>query len=162
VCFPSCGNTISDASTLTDFLGGNASNLSSDPITDLGDHAVVLTGFIDLTTGDLLSLGSDDGSALWINGSLLLDNDGDHGFTTVSGNYAGPSGWQQIEILQFEDGGVTGLTAELNNAPLGGAAISTTSGVPEPATWALVMLGFAGLGFAGYRRNRGARALSIA
>ena len=29
--------------------------------------------------------------------------------------------------------------------------------VPEPATWAMMLLGFAGLGFAGYRRERAAR-----
>ncbi len=28
--------------------------------------------------------------------------------------------------------------------------------VPEPSTWALMMLGFAGLGFAGYRRAKAA------
>jgi hypothetical protein len=32
-----------------------------------------------------------------------------------------------------------------------------TPGVPEPSTWAMLMLGFAGLGFAGYRRAQGAR-----
>ena len=29
-----------------------------------------------------------------------------------------------------------------------------TPGVPEPSTWALMILGFGGLGFAGYRRAR--------
>jgi hypothetical protein len=29
--------------------------------------------------------------------------------------------------------------------------------VPEPSTWAMMLLGFAGLGYAGYRR-RGVRA----
>ena len=33
-----------------------------------------------------------------------------------------------------------------------------TTGVPEPSTWALMLAGFAGLGFAGYRRNRRAMA----
>jgi hypothetical protein len=28
--------------------------------------------------------------------------------------------------------------------------------VPEPSTWPMVLLGFAGLGFAGYRRARAA------
>jgi len=35
--------------------------------------------------------------------------------------------------------------------------VSLTSGVPEPATWAMMMLGFAGLGFAGYRKGKSAR-----
>jgi hypothetical protein len=33
--------------------------------------------------------------------------------------------------------------------------INITS-VPEPSTWAMMLLGFAGLGFAGYRTSRGA------
>jgi PEP-CTERM motif len=32
--------------------------------------------------------------------------------------------------------------------------ISTASAVPEPSTWALTLLGFAGLGFVAYRRRR--------
>jgi hypothetical protein len=30
-----------------------------------------------------------------------------------------------------------------------------TSAVPEPSTWAVLLAGFAGLGFAGWRRGRG-------
>jgi hypothetical protein len=33
--------------------------------------------------------------------------------------------------------------------------------VPEPATWAMMMLGFAGLGYAAFRRNSKGRALAI-
>ena len=29
-----------------------------------------------------------------------------------------------------------------------------SSAIPEPSTWAMMVLGFAGLGFAGYRRGR--------
>ncbi|QND70431.1 PEP-CTERM sorting domain-containing protein [Tardiphaga robiniae] len=32
---------------------------------------------------------------------------------------------------------------------------SITTGVPEPSTWAMMVLGFAGLGFLGYRRRTG-------
>lgn len=45
---------------------------------------------------------------------------------------------------------------------LGGPAGSLTlqvEAVPEPATWALMLAGFAGLGFAGYRRAKAAQAL---
>ncbi len=34
-----------------------------------------------------------------------------------------------------------------------------TSGVPEPSTWAMMALGFASLGYAGYRRAKGNAAL---
>ena len=39
-------------------------------------------------------------------------------------------------------------------------AVDATETVPEPSTWAMMLLGFAGLGFAGYRKAR--NALSIA
>ncbi len=35
---------------------------------------------------------------------------------------------------------------------------SGADGVPEPSTWAMMLLGFAGLGFVGYRRMGGAGA----
>ena len=37
------------------------------------------------------------------------------------------------------------------------AAFELTAAVPEPSTWALMVLGFAGLGFAGYRRANKSR-----
>src|SRR3984957_13653511 len=43
-------------------------------------------------------------------------------------------------------------------APTFNAAFSLTGAVvPEPSTWAMMLLGFAGLGFAGYRQARKAR-----
>jgi hypothetical protein len=38
---------------------------------------------------------------------------------------------------------------------------SLGSGVPEPSTWAMMALGFAGLGYAAFRRNSKGRALAI-
>ena len=37
---------------------------------------------------------------------------------------------------------------------VGEVSFNGTSGVPEPATWAMMLIGFAGLGFAGYRSLR--------
>ena len=33
--------------------------------------------------------------------------------------------------------------------------------VPEPSTWAMMLVGFAGLGFAGYRRARAGRTVHV-
>ena len=35
-----------------------------------------------------------------------------------------------------------------------GAIFETKSAAPEPSTWAMMLLGFAGIGFAGYRASR--------
>jgi hypothetical protein len=37
----------------------------------------------------------------------------------------------------------------------------TVSAVPEPSTWAMMILGFAGVGFMAYRRRIGSAALRV-
>jgi hypothetical protein len=58
--------------------------------------------------------------------------------------------------------GAFGNTANITTAPtnvcLGAGPCGTGSSVPEPSTWAMMLLGFVGLGFAGYRRARAGRA----
>ena len=44
----------------------------------------------------------------------------------------------------------------LDTSVSGGISLST----PEPSTWAMMILGFAGLGFAGYRTSRKAAAIA--
>ncbi len=44
------------------------------------------------------------------------------------------------------------LAASLNGSGFGFAYDLAFHAVPEPSTWAMMMLGFAGLGYAGYRR----------
>jgi hypothetical protein len=34
-----------------------------------------------------------------------------------------------------------------------GGTVSTAPAVPEPATWAMMLLGFTGLGYAAFRRS---------
>ena len=53
---------------------------------------------------------------------------------------------------------IQALTLPANNGfQFDNAVVSTaTSAVPEPSTWAMMLVGFAGLGFAGYRRNKSA------
>ena len=49
----------------------------------------------------------------------------------------------------------TAFIQGLGNAPpSGGTPASPPMGTPEPSTWAMMLLGFAGLGYAGYRRAR--------
>jgi PEP-CTERM motif len=57
-----------------------------------------------------------------------------------------------FDLVSFSDGEIIG-TATANLIPILG---SPTTPIPEPSTWAMMLLGFAGLGYAGYRRSRSA------
>jgi PEP-CTERM motif len=39
---------------------------------------------------------------------------------------------------------------------------TSVGGVPEPSTWAMIILGFCGLGFVAYRRKQNGAPLSVA
>jgi hypothetical protein len=50
------------------------------------------------------------------------------------------------------------VTSEAN----GFGSFTLTAAVPEPFTWAMMILGFCGLGFMAYRRKQHGAALSVA
>jgi hypothetical protein len=83
---------------------------------------------------------------------------------TGTGDQLSPFGNQLVTIAGL--GPFTTATfSSTNNAfefslvPGGGGVRS--GGTPEPSTWAMMMLGFAGLGYAAFRRNAKGRALAI-
>jgi hypothetical protein len=69
-----------------------------------------------------------------------------YGATIFSGTATNPIFAPGVFVLTNLSGGPT-------------QAILTISEVPEPSTWALMIAGFAGLGFVGYRTQRKNRAL---
>jgi hypothetical protein len=168
ICFPSCNGfpngdplnplTVPDTSHLSDFLGSSYSGLSNN-VLGLANHFLVLTGGLNVASANTytFNLWSDDGSMLLIDNNAVVSNDGDHGFIQAYGSVFLSAGVHSIEVLQFEDSGVTGLrvTAGLASSdlrdPLDPNTLTTS--VPEPSTWAMMLLGFAGLGFVAYRRR---------
>merc|ERR1711981_271953 len=52
---------------------------------------------------------SDDGSLLFINEKLVVDNDGNHGMRSRNGNVRLDVGWVPINIVFYENGGGAGL-----------------------------------------------------
>jgi hypothetical protein len=51
-----------------------------------------------------------------------------------------------------------GLPPGVTFTSASGQFLTATGGVPETSTWAMALLGFAGLGYAGWRARRGASA----
>jgi uncharacterized membrane protein len=68
--------------------------------------------------------------------------------------------WSGGSVINLGDlpGGYSSEATAINNAgQVVGVSYPIVLVVPEPSTWAMMLLGFAGLGFAGYRRERRAK-----
>jgi PEP-CTERM motif len=105
-------------------------------------------GDVSVTTGETFTFQHDDGLTLIINGQTVVSAPGPTGAVSTTGTYTGAAGNQAFQLVYGE---CCGAPAVLDvDLPL-------TSSVPEPSTWAMMVLGFAGLGFAGYRRTRKVR-----
>jgi PEP-CTERM motif len=74
-----------------------------------------------------------------------------------------PSAWTASFMATLAPGDYEVLVTGSNNTKslgVGGSVI--TSGVPEPSTWAMMVIGFIGLGYAAFRRGAKGRAPAIA
>jgi hypothetical protein len=89
------------------------------------------------------TLTHDDGATLILGGVTLVNSPGETVANTDAFFAAGPFNNTQL-ILDYVEG---------NGAP---AVLNLTATVPEASTWAMMILGFFGLGFMGYRRKNGA------
>jgi PEP-CTERM motif len=81
-------------------------------------------------------------------GSLTLGpivDDSAHGFVEYYGSFVG-SGLDTITFTFRNDPGYLGLDDV--------SVTAETGTVPEPSTWAMMLLGFAGLGLVGYRQRQ--------
>jgi hypothetical protein len=66
-------------------------------------------------------------------------------------------GWTEYSFIETATSTSTllsfGLKQVSGYSGLDDISVSAVSGVPEPSTWAMMLLGFAAIGFAAYRRN---------
>jgi hypothetical protein len=113
-----------------------------------------LTGHLTFGSGGTVSLAAyiDDSNTLF-GTATLLDSSGLLG-SPFSFNGSGSanltSPFSLTEVLTIHSTGLSGFSIDA----------STTAVVPEAPTWAMMMLGLAGLGFAAFRKTR--PAISIA
>ena len=74
---------------------------------------------------------------------------------TIGGNTHGNMGYI-LETASFKAGATNTLAFNSldTNTPFGPVVGGVAVSAPELSTWAMMLAGFAGLGFVGYRRNR--------
>jgi hypothetical protein len=143
------------------FIGGFGLFLNGTNIAFAGGHQVNIDnpGMVNTVFPD--DGGGNDGTAfqttpeegvLVLNGSAVITYGGDvtPGSTNTLQFIIADANDNELDTTAFIQG--------LGNAPPpNGTPASPPIGTPEPATWAMMLLGFAGMGFVGYRRAAGAR-----
>jgi len=97
-------------------------------VTSMGDYTPGTLELYDVTTSSIVqTLGLTFGGSAW---------------TASFADKLAPGSYQVF---------VTGTD---NRSSLGVGGTVTTSGVPEPSTWAMMALGFAGLGYGAFRQRK--------
>jgi fibro-slime domain-containing protein len=106
--------------------------------------AILTTSFVVSSGTASINYGGDDDVFLVVNGALVSQLGGIHGFSMGASDVVGP-GIYNVTLF-YADRQITDARVVLN---VDGAI----SAVPEPSTWAMMILGFCGVGFMAYRRK---------
>ena len=141
--FSSPGGEYSGGSGLANFLASSLSVEESFP--DTFYTYIQVSG---TTSGGMATISHDDGASV---------------YTGIPGSgtavYLAPLQTSEDTASFMMPGGAFYIDyIEANGAP---SDLIFNVAVPEPSTWAMMLLGFAGLGYAGFRRSRQPVALSL-
>ncbi len=107
------GNTVNNIPTTGALSTGQIANFNVGTLqntVDPGDtdtFSIRYTGYIQIATAGSYTFytTSDDGSKLYIDGTQIVNNDGDHGSQERSGSVTLTAGFHQIQVLFYENGG---------------------------------------------------------
>ena len=122
-------------------------------LTGVGTHTLDntlwdITGTVTVTTGETFTVAHDDGLTLTIAGLTVISAPSPTSPATTTATYTGPSGNELFQLVYAECCGPPGVLDV--NLPL-------TTTISEASTWAMMLAGFGGLGFAAMRRSRRTR-----
>jgi PEP-CTERM motif-containing protein len=117
----------------------------------------------DGLTGDRFATGTDESGEIVV-GTLIGKSFGDwtqDGLSTAYGTLVGKIGAGDFFKIGTSFLGAADANGELklyywdsDNFNNTGSVNATVAAVPEPSTWAMLILGFAGIGFMTYRRRK--------
>jgi uncharacterized membrane protein len=165
-----CVSSFENISCATEWSGGSVINLGGLPgasesqafsINDAGRAVgLSLVGGVSYATewsgGSIINLGGLPGStnsiAKGINGAgqavgVSLIGGGDQAVEWSGGSVISLGGFPNSQALSINDAG-----------KVVGVSVFTPSSVPESSAWSMMLVGFAGLALAGYRRAKAGRA----
>ena len=76
----------------------------------------VYTGYIDINTTGMYDFytTSDDGSLLYIDDQVVVDNNGDHGMEEKNDKAVLEKGFHKIKVIYYDSGGDNGLRVSYN------------------------------------------------
>jgi hypothetical protein len=157
-------NTSLSTNTVAQFLGADTANISgfssgtltlaqflATPLSTAGDATSSffrLTGLISSPSSSFIgSVTHDDGVTFNIGGTLAVNSPGETASNTSS--FSLPSFTNQAFILDYVEGNGAPSILSLDVS----TPFTTTPPVPETSTWAMMILGFLGVGFVSYRRR---------
>ncbi|WP_025744119.1 carbohydrate-binding protein, partial [Aquimarina pacifica] len=138
--FEGSWNVLPNFGTLTPISNGIAPSIDLSNAASADNFGLSFEGYIDIPSDDSYTFytTSDDGSALWIDGIKVVDNDGLHGAKEESGTICLEAGYHQIEVQFFEKTGGNVLSiayeasgiAKTTSLDLYGTSVSTNCSIP--------------------------------
>ena len=117
-----------DFDALTAIASGTTDNISIEPAQRANNFGLRFKGCLEASIDGYytLSTSSDDGSRLYLNDELVIDNDGLHGNQTVSNQVFLSKGLYPLTLEYFQDTGDSNLSLDWI-APLRGQSYLTTA-----------------------------------
>ncbi|AEM70885.1 C-type lectin domain protein [Allomuricauda ruestringensis DSM 13258] len=120
------GNTVDNIPTSGSIGTGTFTSFNVDALQnqedpgDADNFSIRYSGYIQIDTEGTYTFytSSDDGSKLFIDGTEVVDNDGNHGTQERSGNISLTTGLHAITVLFFENGGGETLNVQYQGPSL--------------------------------------------
>jgi hypothetical protein len=131
------------------FPGGVTSASGQITATDQGGGMFLATAMTGFWNGETITGLIPVGGYLGINDNLLFPSTYPVlSFNGIAFSVSGPTG--QVNVYYYPSLGYTEDFPSVGTSPI----FNLTAAVPEPSTWAMMVLGFVGLGYMAYRRRR--------